>query len=142
MRRKKYLPDVSSGISPCVFRSNVLGWSGRTRCTRQAILERAAGSEKIKSPVSKSDAAIQRGGKLFREYCADCHGAKGNGNGAMADSKRKPADLTRNRTGALSDGEIFWRISKGDEVMPSFEKTFPLRRGTLAARALREKSRR
>lgn len=120
-------------------------WAGAEELGAQGKRSWSAPPEakKLKSPVSKSDAAIQRGGKLFREYCADCHGAKGNGNGAMADSlKRKPADLTRSRTGALSDGEIFWRISKGDEVMPSFEKTFPLRRGTLAARALREKSRR
>jgi mono/diheme cytochrome c family protein len=67
------------------------------------------------------------GRKLFREYCVDCHGAKGDGKGPTADSlKRKPANLMSGPTKALADGEIYWRISKGDDIMPSFEKTFPL----------------
>jgi mono/diheme cytochrome c family protein len=84
-------------------------------------------AKKLNNPVSNSSAAIQDGGKIFRQYCVDCHGPKGDGNGGMAGSlKRKPANLTRSQTRALADGEIFWRISKGDDVMPSFEKTFPL----------------
>lgn len=84
-------------------------------------------AQKLKNPLTPSNAMIEQGGKIFRQYCVDCHGAKGDGKGGMAGSlKRKPADLTGNRTRALADGEIFWRISKGDDVMPSFEKTFPL----------------
>jgi mono/diheme cytochrome c family protein len=80
-----------------------------------------------KNPVPYSDASVDQGKKLFRENCVDCHGAKGDGKGAMAGSlKRKPANLTSSQTGALTDGEIFWRVSKGDDIMPSFEKTFPL----------------
>lgn len=84
-------------------------------------------TKKLKNPVTSTSTAIQQGGKIFRQYCADCHGVKGDGKGSMADSlKRKPADLTRSQTRALADGEVFWRISKGDDVMPSFENTFPL----------------
>src|SRR5918992_700140 len=80
-----------------------------------------------KNPVPYGDASVDQGKKLFREYCVDCHGAKGDGKGAMAGSlKRKPANLTSSQTGALTDGEIFWRVSKGDDIMPSFEKAFPL----------------
>jgi mono/diheme cytochrome c family protein len=84
-------------------------------------------AKQLKSPVAASTTAAENGGKLFRQYCVDCHGAKGDGKGPMAASlKRKPADLTSSQTKALADGEMFWRISKGDDVMPSFEKTFPL----------------
>jgi len=84
-------------------------------------------AKKLKNAVALSAAAAERGGKLFRQYCADCHGAKGDGKGPMANSlKRKPADLTSGSTKGLADGEIFWRVSKGDDIMPNFEKTFPL----------------
>jgi mono/diheme cytochrome c family protein len=84
-------------------------------------------AKQLKNPVAVSAAAVEKGAKLFRQYCVDCHGAKGDGKGHMADSlKRKPADLTSGPTKALADGEIFWRVSKGDDIMPSFEKTFPL----------------
>jgi mono/diheme cytochrome c family protein len=84
-------------------------------------------AKSAKNPVASSDAALDQGKKLFREYCVDCHGAKGDGKGAMAGSlKRQPADLSGAQTPGLTDGEIFWRISKGDDIMPSFEKTFPL----------------
>ena len=80
-----------------------------------------------KNPVASNDASVDQGKKLFREYCVDCHGAKGDGKGAMAATlKRPPADLSSAQTRSLADGEIFWRISKGDDIMPSFEKTFPL----------------
>jgi len=83
--------------------------------------------KKLKNPAAASNATVEQGRKNFRQYCVDCHGAKGDGKGAMAGSlKRKPADLTTRNFRGLSDGEIFWRISKGDDVMPSFEKTFPL----------------
>jgi len=81
----------------------------------------------LKNPVTASKTATEQGGKSYREYCVECHGPKGDGKGGLASSlKRKPADLTSGQTRGLSDGEIFWRISKGDNVMPSFEKTFPL----------------
>jgi mono/diheme cytochrome c family protein len=80
-----------------------------------------------KNPVASNEASVDQGKKLFREYCVDCHGAKGDGKGGMAASlKRRPADLSSAQTRSLTDGEIFWRISKGDDIMPSFEKTFPL----------------
>jgi len=83
--------------------------------------------KKLKNPLTDAGAAIQQGGKIFRQYCVDCYGARGDGKGGMAASlKRKPADLTSRATRTLANGEIYWRISNGDDVMPSFEKTFPL----------------
>jgi mono/diheme cytochrome c family protein len=80
-----------------------------------------------KNPLAANEVSVDQGKKLFREYCIDCHGAKGDGKGGMAASlKRRPADLSSAQTRSLTDGELFWRISKGDDVMPSFEKTFPL----------------
>jgi mono/diheme cytochrome c family protein len=84
-------------------------------------------AKQAKNPLAYSSASVEMGRKLFREYCVDCHGAKGDGKGPTAHSlKRKPANLMSGPTKALTDGEIYWRISKGDDIMPSFEKTFPL----------------
>ena len=84
-------------------------------------------AKNAKNPVTYNDASVDQGKTLFREYCVDCHGAKADGKGPTAAAlKRMPADLSSAQTRGLSDGEIFWRISKGDDIMPSFEKTFPL----------------
>lgn len=80
-----------------------------------------------KNPVSITSSSIAQGKSLYFQYCVDCHGAKGRGDGSLAGSlSRKPADLTSASASTLTEGEIFWRISNGDDVMPSFEKTFPL----------------
>jgi hypothetical protein len=52
----------------------------------------------------------------------------GRGDGAIAESiARPPADLSNGaRLGSLTDGELFWRISTGDDVMPSFEQAMGL----------------
>jgi mono/diheme cytochrome c family protein len=82
----------------------------------------------MSNPVTVTPASLARGQELFGEYCTMCHGPKGRGDGSIAASlARRPADLSNaSRLNALSDGELFWRISTGDDVMPSFEQTFGL----------------
>jgi mono/diheme cytochrome c family protein len=82
----------------------------------------------LKNPIPPTQASLAKGGTLYREYCVDCHGPAGKGDGPMTSMiTKKPADLTnRSRMQTMTDGEVFWRISKGDDVMPSFEKTYPL----------------
>lgn len=80
------------------------------------------------NPIRSTPTALEKGQELFGEYCAMCHGPKGRGDGAIAASlARPPADLAdASRLSALSDGELFWRISTGDDVMPSFEQAMGL----------------
>jgi mono/diheme cytochrome c family protein len=48
-----------------------------------------------------------------------CHGDKGKGNGSAAIALNpNPADWTSKRIQAESDGEIFWKITKGRGPMP------------------------
>ena len=45
----------------------------------------------------------------------------------MADTLTKPpGDLAAEKMQKLTDGEFFWRVSTGDEVMPDFPKEKPL----------------
>ena len=54
--------------------------------------------------------AAQRGHNLYEQFCMDCHGMKGLGDGVLADDlKVAPADLTRiaaRRKGVFPDVEI------------------------------------
>jgi mono/diheme cytochrome c family protein len=57
--------------------------------------------------------------------CVFCHGETGAGNtDNLPKLRRKPADLSnKERVAAMTDGEIFWKISKGiNGIMPAGEK--------------------
>jgi mono/diheme cytochrome c family protein len=57
------------------------------------------------APASAANAATPDGAALFRGYCANCHGAAGRGDGAMAGQLRRvPPDLT---TFAMRNGGVF-----------------------------------
>ncbi len=77
-----------------------------------------------KNPVPSSDAVLAKGKDAFAKNCAQCHGMSGKGDGPMSGMlKEPPADLTDpGIVGPLTDGEIFWSITKGrPPIMPSFE---------------------
>jgi mono/diheme cytochrome c family protein len=66
---------------------------------------------------------VERGRRLYKQHCVPCHGETGIGDGAMARKRGyKVADLTLERLNEQTDGEIFWKISKGRDPMPDFEK--------------------
>ncbi len=77
-----------------------------------------------KNPVPPTDTVLAKGKTAFAENCVQCHGETGKGNGPMAGMlKEPPADLSDAAiVGPLTDGEIFWAITKGrPPVMPAFE---------------------
>jgi mono/diheme cytochrome c family protein len=62
------------------------------------------------------------GEKLFKTYCASCHGATGKGDGVMAPHLRlRPADLTliARRRGGRFDAESIRRIVDGRDTVTS-----------------------
>jgi mono/diheme cytochrome c family protein len=86
-------------------------------------------ADKTKNPVATSAESIEKGKTLYLEKtkgnCIFCHGETGAGNEAnMPRLRRKPADLTnKERMTAMTDGEVFWKISKGiTGIMPAGEK--------------------
>lgn len=73
------------------------------------------------NPVPKDAAAIERGQKLFEQYCANCHGKNGQGDGPLAAALNpKPANLAT-RAGHHTDGDFAWKIANGRSVMPAFK---------------------
>jgi len=86
-------------------------------------------ADKTKNPLMTSAESIEKGKTLYLERtkgnCVFCHGESGAGNEAnMPKLRRKPADLTnKERMTAMTDGELFWKISKGiTGIMPAGEK--------------------
>jgi putative copper export protein/mono/diheme cytochrome c family protein len=75
--------------------------------------------------------SVVRGGAIYADNCAPCHGATGAGNGpAAAGLPVRPADLTEPHLFAHAPGDLFWWVSQGKGgVMPGFaEVLIPARR--------------
>jgi mono/diheme cytochrome c family protein len=86
-------------------------------------------ADKTKNPVASSADSVAKGKDLFlardKGNCVFCHGETGSGNEAnLPRLRRKPADISnKERMTAMTDGEVFWKISKGiTGIMPAGEK--------------------
>lgn len=86
-------------------------------------------ADKTKNPTPATEESVAKGKELYLERtkgnCVFCHGETGSGNEAnLARLRRKPADISnKERMTAMTDGEIFWKISKGiTGIMPAGEK--------------------
>ena len=85
-------------------------------------------ADKTPNPVPATPESIAKGKELYFERtkgnCVFCHGDTGAGNEAnLSRLRRKPADLSnKERMTAMTDGELFWKISKGiNGIMPAGE---------------------
>jgi hypothetical protein len=86
-----------------------------------------------RNPILRTDLSLRGAQTLWTKHCETCHGVSGRGDGpnARLHEQRKghaPRNLTNPKVQEnLTDGEIFWRISKGiiedDKViMPKYEE--------------------
>lgn len=95
----------------------------RAAAQPQPAWEAPPQAKTLQNPVKTDGRTVERGKQLFHTHCVACHGTAGVGDGAMAKKLGyKPADLTLEKINRQSDGEIFWKISKGKEPMPPWEK--------------------
>jgi mono/diheme cytochrome c family protein len=77
-----------------------------------------------KNPLAASDANLNAAKPVYNEYCANCHGDSGKGDGSDAMMyDPSPSDLTdAKHMNSLTDGDIFYQITQGRKPMPSFRK--------------------
>lgn len=77
----------------------------------------------LRNPVAATETAIAAAQRLYGDHCQKCHGVTGNGKGPKAaELSVSPGDFTdAQKMGRETDGEIFWRISRGRYPMPPFE---------------------
>ena len=88
----------------------------------QGAWEAPAAEKGKKNPLPADAATVAQGKKVAEVNCVSCHGAKGKGDGAAAVALTpKPADWTSKKVQAMSDGEIFWKLSTGRGAMPPWK---------------------
>jgi mono/diheme cytochrome c family protein len=77
----------------------------------------------LKNPVPAGNETIAAGLSIYKERCASCHGERGDGRGEKAgELSIAPSDFTdAHKMSAATDGELFWKISKGKRPMPPFK---------------------
>jgi len=80
-------------------------------------------AKKVKNPLQASAAGMASARAIYRDKCANCHGDTGKGDGPEAASHYPPpaSFLDYHRMHATTDGELFYRITKGRRPMPAFE---------------------
>ena len=79
-----------------------------------------------KNPVAATPATLANARQLYINNCQKCHGVNGDGklpSGSNYFYSTKPTDFTNRRiVDAMSNGEIFWKMTHGRKPMPAFEK--------------------
>jgi cytochrome c553 len=69
------------------------------------------------SPLDSSAAVVADGKLLYTMYCQHCHGAKGEGDGKVADKYPGVANLRGPAYLGITEGHIFHVITKGAGLM-------------------------
>jgi mono/diheme cytochrome c family protein len=72
---------------------------------------------KRKSPVDSTTQVLANGKLLYEMYCQHCHGAKGAGDGKVADKYAGIANLKGDAYKNITEGHIFHVITHGKGLM-------------------------
>ena len=73
------------------------------------------------NPVLFSEKSVLDGQTLYLQNCSDCHGVNADGSGPDADDMEpRPSNLAA-MAGHHSDGDMAWKIKKGNGAMPAWE---------------------
>ena len=82
--------------------------------------------EKMVNPLADAADAEMVGRKLYAKHCKSCHGTKGKGDGAKADTvDTEIGDFTEDAFKSQSDGALYYKTYIGRDDMPSFSKKIP-----------------
>ena len=81
-----------------------------------------AKARKLKNPFPPTNDALAAGMQVYKNHCQSCHGMYGDGKGEKASELSvAPGDFTDvSKMNALTDGELYWQITKGRRPMPAF----------------------
>ncbi|MDP4291618.1 MAG: cytochrome c, partial [Bacteroidota bacterium] len=74
------------------------------------------------SPLIFNASTTNAGKALYEVNCQSCHGNPGKGN-YLRGLNPPPADLGSEQAQNQTDGELFYRISEGNPIMPKFKAT-------------------
>lgn len=78
--------------------------------------------QNLRNPVRPDEESLRNGERLFRVYCAPCHGPKGKGGGEVSKRMVPAQDITSDIYKAKPDGFFFATIVAGGVIMPAQKK--------------------
>jgi mono/diheme cytochrome c family protein len=76
-----------------------------------------AQADKLKNPLDSTAAVIANGKALYDMYCDHCHGAKGAGDGKVAEKYAGVPNYNSDALKNISEGHIFHVITHGKGLM-------------------------
>ncbi len=87
----------------------------------ELVRARLKAGEQLSNPLPTDDPNEGRGAEMYETYCQVCHGAGGAGDGSVGlKYNPEPMDLTLPYVQNQSDGQLFYTITHGGVVMPSY----------------------
>jgi len=114
--RRKFLAPVLVtfvivAIASAIVLYSFTGFGARARVRR------------LQNPFPPTPEGIAAARLIYESRCANCHGTSGDGKGTKAEELSVAAAVVRNARpmAAITDGELYWQITKGARPMPSFE---------------------
>lgn len=85
-----------------------------------------AGRELVSPVVAGSAPDLARGRHVFATYCQVCHGAKGTGDGPVAQRGfPTPPSLLADKARTMADGQLFHVVTYGQANMPAYAAQIP-----------------
>ena len=82
------------------------------------------------NPVPADEESLARGGELYTQYCASCHGDGGMGDGPAGEKLDPLPAPVAHTSRMLGDDYLFWRISEGGAHDP-FKSAMPAWEGAI-----------
>lgn len=76
--------------------------------------------ERLKNPLRPTRPILERGQKLYENFCVVCHGPRGDGAGSIVPKFPQPPPLFSEKATQWPDGHIFHIITRGQNLMPSY----------------------
>jgi mono/diheme cytochrome c family protein len=82
--------------------------------------EAARAGRELPDPYRAGEQTLQEGKALYETYCSVCHGARGKGDGPIAEKIPHPPSYLSDRLLEFPPGRFFHVITVGTKKMPSY----------------------
>ena len=100
-------------------------WSRAQEVPNAPVWKAPARAARATNPVRPDARSLAEGKQIYANECLVCHGASGKGDGSKAGELRtNPGDLSDPRMSQQTDGELFWKITRGRTPMPAYRGRF------------------
>ena len=87
----------------------------------ELVRARLKAGEQLSNPLAAEDADDGRAAEMYDIYCRVCHGVAGAGDGSVGlKYNPQPMDLTLPYVQQQSDGQLYYTITHGGVIMPSY----------------------